>query len=95
MRARFLGESELSLKTCINICRASEISSAHLKVLTEEKVVHVVKSSEEPDKSAIKKEEREYMRTGTAGMNLCQSFGYCPIEAVVQHLEKIAMCATN
>ena len=61
VRARLLRESELSLETCIDICRAAEISSAHLKVLTEEKVVHVVKSSEEADKSAIKKEEKEYM----------------------------------
>ena len=76
MRARLLRESELSLETCIAICRATEISSAQLKVLTEEKVVHVVKSSEEPDKSAIKKEEKEYMRAGTAGMNLCQLCGY-------------------
>ena len=36
----------------------------------------MVKSSEEPDKSAIKKEEKEYMRAGTAGMNLCQFCGY-------------------
>ena len=76
VRARLLRESELSLETCIDICRAAEISSAHLKVLTEEKVVHVVKLSEEPDKSAMKKEEKEYMRAGTAGINLCQFCGY-------------------
>ena len=76
VRARLLRESELSLEMCIEICRAAEISSAHLKVLTEEKVVHVVNSSEEPDKSAIKKEEKEYTRAGMAGMNLCQSCGY-------------------
>ena len=40
-------------------------------------MVHVVKSSEEQDKSAIKKEEKEYMRAGMAGMNLCQFCGYC------------------
>ena len=39
-------------------------------------MVHVVKSREEPDKSAIKKEEEEYMRAGTAGMNLRQFCGY-------------------
>ena len=76
VRARLLRESELSLEMCIDICRAAEISSAHLKVLTEEKVVHVVNSSEEPDKSAIKKEEKEYTRAGMAGMNLCQFCGY-------------------
>ena len=76
MRARLLRESELSLEMCIDICRAAEISSAHLKVLTEEKVVQVVNSSEEPDKSAIKKEEKEYTRAGMAGMNLCQFCGY-------------------
>ncbi|XP_068671039.1 uncharacterized protein [Montipora foliosa] len=76
VRARLLRESELSLETCIDICRAAEISSAHLKVFTEEKVVHVVKSSEEQDKSAIKKKEKEYRREGTAGMNLCQFCGY-------------------
>ena len=62
--ARFLRESELSLEMCIDICRAAEISSAHLKVLTEEKVVHLVNSSEEPDKLAIKKREKEYTREG-------------------------------
>ena len=41
VRARLLRESELSLAACIDICRAAEISSAHLKVLAEEKVVHV------------------------------------------------------
>ena len=76
VRARLLRESELSLEMCIDICRAAEISSAHLKVLTEEKVVHVVNSSEEPDKSAIKKEEKEYTRAGMAGMNSCQFCGY-------------------
>ena len=76
VRARLPRESELSLEMCIDICRAAEISSAHLKVLTEEKVVHVVNSSEEPDKSAIKKEEKEYTRAGMAGMNLCQFCGY-------------------
>ena len=60
----------------IGICRAAEIGSAHLKVLTEEKGVHVVKSSEESAKSAIKKEEKEYMRAGMAGMNLSQFCGY-------------------
>lgn len=70
-RARLLRESELSLKTCIDICRAAEISSAHLKVLTEEKVVHVMKSREEPDKSGTKKEEKENIRARTAGTNLC------------------------
>ncbi|KAK2549090.1 hypothetical protein P5673_030459 [Acropora cervicornis] len=38
VRARLLRELELSLEMCIDICRAAEISSAHLKVLTEEKV---------------------------------------------------------
>ncbi|XP_068713285.1 uncharacterized protein [Montipora foliosa] len=76
VRAPLLRESELSLETCIDICRAAEISSAHLEVLIDEKVVHVVKWSEEPDKSAIKKEEKEYMRAGTAGMNLSQFCGY-------------------
>ncbi|XP_067045916.1 uncharacterized protein [Acropora muricata] len=37
VRARLLRESELSLEICIDICRAAEVSSAHLKVLTEEK----------------------------------------------------------
>ena len=73
MRARLLRESELSLVLCIDICRAAEISSAHLKVLTEEKVVHVVNSSEQPDKSAIKKEEKEYTRAGMAGCLLYTS----------------------
>ena len=76
VRARLLRESELSLEMCIDICQAAEISSAHAKVLTEEKVVHVVNSSEEPDKSAIKKDEKEYTRAGMAGMNLCQFCGY-------------------
>ena len=76
MRAQLLRESELSLEMCIDICRAAEISSAHCKVLTEEKVVRVVNLSEEPDKSAIKKEEKEYTRVGMAGMNLCQFFVY-------------------
>ena len=48
----------MSLEMCIDICRAAEISSAHLKVWTKEKVVHVVNSSEEPDKSAIKKKRK-------------------------------------
>ena len=74
VRAPLLRESELSPETCIDICRAAEISLAHLKVLTEEKVLHVVKSSEEPDKSVTKKEEKEKMRAG--GMTLCQFWGY-------------------
>ena len=76
LTARHLREAELSPETCIDICRAAEISSTHLKVLTEEKVVHVVKSSEEPDKSAIKKEEKEHTRAGMAGMNLFEFCGY-------------------
>jgi len=43
VRALLLRESELSLEMCIDICRAAEISSAHLKALTKEKVVYVVK----------------------------------------------------
>ena len=38
--------------------------------------MHVVNLSEGPDKSAIKKEEKESMRAGMAGMNLCQFCGY-------------------
>ena len=72
VRARLLRESELSLEMCIDIFRAAKISSAHLKVLTEENVVHLVNLSEEPDNSAMKKEEKEYTRAGMAGMNLCQ-----------------------
>ena len=34
VRARLLSESEWSLETCIDICRAAEISSADLKILT-------------------------------------------------------------
>ena len=53
-------------------------------------------SSEEPDKSAIKKEEKEYTRAGMAGINFCVKFvDIVTREAVVQHLEKLAMCATN
>ena len=47
-----------------------------IQFLTEEKVVRVVKSSEETDISETKKEEKENMRAGTAGMNLCQFCGY-------------------
>ena len=75
-RARLLRKSELSLETCIYICVAAEISTAHLKVSSDEKVVHVVKSREEQDKSGTKKEEKENMRAGGAGMNVCQFCGY-------------------
>ena len=34
VRARLLSESEWSLETCIDICQAAEISSAHVKILT-------------------------------------------------------------
>ena len=76
VRAGLLRESELSLETCIDICRAAEIGTAHLKVLTDEKVVHVVKSRAEQDKSVTKKGEKENMRAGTASMNVCQFCGY-------------------
>ena len=76
VRAQLLRESEFSLEMCLDICRAAEISSAHFKLLTQENVVPVVNSSEEPDKSAIKKEEKVYTRAGMAGMNWCQFCGY-------------------
>ena len=95
MRARLLRESELSLEMCIDICRAAEISSAHLKVLTEEKVVHVVNSSEEPDKSTIKKEEKEYTRAGMAGMNLCQFFCISSQERPLSSIWKNLQCVPS
>ena len=41
VRARLLREAELTLEGCLYICRAAEISSKQLKVLNEEKAVHV------------------------------------------------------
>ena len=38
--------------------------------------MQVAKSREEQDKSGTKKEEKENMRAGTAGMNVCQFCGY-------------------
>ena len=108
MRAQLLRESELSLETCIDICRAAEIRTAHLKVLNDEKVVHVVKSKEELDKSVTKKEEKENMRAGTAGMNVCQFCGYsnkrghCPAYGKIcnachkqNHFAKVCKAATK
>ena len=38
--------------------------------------MHVVKWREKPNKSGTKKEEKENMKPGTAGMNVCQFCGY-------------------
>ena len=41
VRSRLLREAKLTLEGCLYICRATEISSGQLKVLNEEKAVHV------------------------------------------------------
>ena len=92
VRARLLSDSEWSPETYIDICRAAEISSSHLKILTKLKVVHVVQSREEPDKLGTRKEEKEHMRAGTAGMNVRQFRGYSHKRGYFNMTSKSSMC---
>ena len=43
LQARLLGEAELTLEACLDICRVAEISSAQIKVLNKEKALDMVR----------------------------------------------------
>ena len=75
VRARLLREAELTLEGCLDISRAAEISSAQLKVLNEEKTVHVV-TDDALNRGDSHKDERGNAKDSKAGMNLCQFCGY-------------------
>lgn len=77
VRARLLRELHLSLEKCVDICRAAEISATQLKELTEEKLIHTIKSEDKPGKSDTGKREK----TGTNVCNFCgyrHQRGRCP-----------------
>ena len=75
VRARLLREAELTLEGCLDICRAAEISSAQLKVLNEEKTVHVVRD-DALNRGDSQKDERGNAKDSKAGMIPCQFCGY-------------------
>ena len=75
MRARLLREAELTLEGCLDICRAAEIRSAQLKVLNEEKAVHVVRD-DALNRGYSPTNERGNAKDSKAGMISSQFCGY-------------------
>ena len=71
VRARLLREAETTLEGCLDICRAAEISSGQLKVLNEEKAVHVVRD-DALNRGYSQNDERGNAKGSKAGMISCQ-----------------------
>ena len=63
------------MEGCLDICRAAEISSVQLKVLNEEKTVHVVRE-DALNRGDSQKDERGNAKDSKAGMISCQFCGY-------------------